>query len=48
MDEDSTIWLTSNGNEINIEKIEYNLDGTGRKHANIFQRKYLYAFFYSE
>ncbi len=47
-DEDSTIWLTSNGNEINIEKIEYNLDGTGRKHANIFQRKYLYAFFYSE
>ena len=47
-DEDSTIWLTSNGNEINIEKIEYNLDGTGRKHANIFQRKYLYALFYLE
>lgn len=47
-DEDSTIWLTSNGNEINIEKIEYNLDGTGRKQAYIFERKYLFAFFYLE
>lgn len=47
-DEDSTIWLTSNGNEINIQKIEYNLDGTGRKQAYIFERKYLFAFFYLE
>lgn len=44
-DEDGTIWLTSSGNEINIEKIKYNLDGTGRKHASILKRKYLYAFF---
>lgn len=44
-DEDGTIWLTSSGNEINIEKIKYNLDGTGRKQAIFFERKYLYAFF---
>lgn len=48
-DEDSTIWLTSNGNEINIEKIEYNLDGTGRKQAYIFERKYvLLSFIHNE
>ena len=27
-DENNTIWLTSNGYEINIEELDYNLDGT--------------------
>ena len=47
-DKDSTIWITSDGISINIKCIEYNLDGTGRKQAIIFKRKYLFAFsFYS-
>lgn len=45
-DNDNTIWLTSDGNKINIKKLEYNLDGTGRKQAYIFKRKYSYAFFF--
>ena len=45
-DKNGTIWLTSNGTTININCIEYNLDGTGRKQATIFKRKYLYAFFF--
>lgn len=39
-DEDGTIWLTSDGNKITINKLNYNLDGMGKKHANIFLRKY--------
>ncbi len=45
-DQDRTIWVTSDGNTININCIDYNLDGTGRKQAIIFKRKYLYAFFF--
>ncbi len=30
-DESNTLWLTSDGTEINIEPLKYNLDGTGRK-----------------
>ncbi len=45
-DKNGTIWLTSNGTTININCLEYNLDGTGRKQAIIFKRKYLYAFFF--
>ena len=40
-DKDGTVWLTSDGATIYIECLEYNLDGTGRKHAIIFKRKYL-------
>ena len=45
-DKNGTIWLTSNGTTININCLEYNLDGTGRKQAIIFKRKYLCAFFF--
>ena len=45
-DKNETIWLTSDGTEIKINSLEYNLDGTGRKQAIIFERKYLYAFFF--
>lgn len=46
-DNDGTVWLTSDGTTIHIECLEYNLDGTGRKQAIIFERKYFYAFFFS-
>lgn len=46
-DESNTIWLTSDGIEINIEPLKYNLDGTGRKQAIFFERKYCLAFFFS-
>lgn len=46
-DESNTIWLTSDGTEINIEPLKYNLDGTGRKQAILFERKYWLAFFSS-
>lgn len=39
-DRDNTIWLTSDGISIDINSLRYNLDGKGRKHANIFERKY--------
>lgn len=46
-DQDGTIWLTSNGADINIALLEYNLDGAGRKISMIFyKRKYLIAFSY--
>lgn len=44
-DKSNTIWLTSDGTEINIESLKYNLDGTGRKQAILFERKYRLAFF---
>lgn len=47
-DESNTIWLTSDGTEINIEPLKYNLDGTGRKQAIFFERKYWLAFFFSD
>ena len=46
-DESNTLWLTSDGTEINIEPLKYNLDGTGRKQAIFFERKYWLAFFFS-
>ncbi len=46
-DKNETIWLTSDGTEIKINSLKYNLDGTGRKQAIIFERKCLYAFFFS-
>lgn len=46
-DESNTIWLTSDGTEINIEPLKYNLDGTGRKQATFLERKYWLAFFFS-
>lgn len=39
-DRDNTIWLTSDGITIDINLLKCNLDGKGRKHANIFERKY--------
>lgn len=39
-DENNTIWLTSDGNKIDINPLKYNLDGTGRKQAIFFERKY--------
>lgn len=45
-DKQGTIWITSDGKEINIKCLDYNMDGTGRKQAIIFERKYLYAFFF--
>jgi competence protein ComEC len=44
-DLNGTIWITSNGKDINVKTLNYNLDGVGRKHASIFKRKYLHAFF---
>ena len=44
-DENNTIWLTSDGTEIEINPLKYNLDGTGRKQAILFERKYRLAFF---
>ena len=46
-DESNTIWLTSDGTEINIEPLKYNLDRTGRKQSIFFERKYWLAFFFS-
>jgi hypothetical protein len=44
-DKDGTILITSDGNNIQIDTININLDGTGRKHAWLFyERKYLVAF----
>lgn len=45
-DKQGTIWITSDGSIIHIKCLEYNFDGTGRKQAIIFERKYLYAFFF--
>lgn len=45
-DESNTIWLTSDGTEINIEPLKYNLDGTGRKQGIFLERKYWLAFFF--
>lgn len=45
-DEEHTIWITSDGSTIKINTLEYNLDGTGRKQAIFFKRKYLHAFFF--
>lgn len=44
-DENNTVWLTSDGTEIEINPLKYNLDGTGRKQAILFERKYRLAFF---
>lgn len=44
-DEGGTIWITSNGNEINIEWLDYNLDGKGRKVSYLFERKFVPSFF---
>ena len=44
-DEDGTIWITSNRNEITPTLLDYNLDGTGRKQSNIFERRLLAFFF---
>ena len=46
-DENNTIWLTSDGIEIDINPLKYNLDGTGRKQAIFFERKYRIAFFFN-
>lgn len=46
-DENDTIWVTSDGMTINITPLEYDLDGTGRKQAIFFERKYLLAFFFN-
>jgi competence protein ComEC len=46
-DENNTIWLTSDGTEIEINPLKYNLDGTGRKQAILFERKYRLAFFFN-
>lgn len=46
-DENNTIWLTSDGTEIYRNPLKYNLDGTGRKQAIFFERKYRLAFFFN-
>ena len=46
-DENNTIWLTSDGTEIYINPLKYNLDGTGRKQVIFFERKYRLAFFFN-
>ncbi len=46
-DENNTIWITSDGTEIYINPLKYNLDGTGRKQAIFFERKCWLAFFFS-
>ena len=45
-DEKGTIWLKSDGEEIYFDFLEYNMDGKGRKQANIFERKYCVLSFY--
>lgn len=46
-DENNTIWLTSDGTAIEINPLKYNLNGTGRKQAIFFERKYRLAFFFN-
>lgn len=46
-DRDGTIWITSDGENIHIQKLEYNLDETGRKQASIFKRKYYMLSFFA-
>ena len=46
-DKDNTIWITSDGLTIDINLLQYNLDGKGRKHSNIFERKYGLLSFYN-
>lgn len=47
-DNDGTIWIKSDGTKINFDfLLEYNMDGNGRKHASIFERKYCMLSFYN-
>ncbi len=47
-DKDGTIWIKSDGTKIKFDfLLEYNVDGNGRRHANIFERKYLVLSFYN-
>ena len=46
-DENNTIWITSDGTKIEINPLKYNLDGTGRKQAILFERKYRLVFFFN-
>lgn len=47
-DERGTIWIKSNGTDIYFDFLEYyNMDGNGRKHANIFEGKYCVLSFYN-
>lgn len=39
-DEDGIIWITSDGENINIKKLDYDLDGANKEEALIFERKY--------
>jgi len=43
----SCTFTTSDGTEIYINPLKYNLDGTGRKQAILFERKYRLAFFFN-
>lgn len=47
-DDNNTLWLTSDGTKIEINPLKYNLDGTGRKQAIFFERKYSLAFFFND
>lgn len=45
-DEDGTIWITSDGENINIKKLDYDLDGANKEISMIFERKYYMLSFY--
>lgn len=44
-DKDNSIWITSDGKSIEVKKLNYDIDGAGRKHASIFKKVFYNAFF---
>lgn len=46
-DKDNSIWITSDGKSIEVKKLDYNIDGAGRKHASIFKKVFYNAFFFN-
>lgn len=46
-DKDGTIWITSDGENIDIKQLDYNLDGNGRKISFIFKKVFYSTFFFN-
>lgn len=45
-DKDGSIWITSDGEKIDIIKLDYNLDGEGRKVSYLIKKVFYNAFFF--
>ena len=47
-DKNNTIWITSNGNEIKVNELDYNMDGTRKKAINDIKKVFkCFLFFQS-